>query len=341
MLDGHGDDIYNYEGIRMNFSSNIYAHANLSELEAHLCRHINLIRSYPEPSPRSLETMIAYEYGIDEDEVLVTSGATDAIYLIAQAFRLSPWSSVSPTTPSPVPTFKVYPPTFSEYEDACRVFGYQESEDAALCWLCNPNNPTGEVFPSAFIEELAAKHDWLVIDQSYENYTLAPMLSPKEAVRMGNVLQLHSMTKQYAIPGLRVGYVVASPQLISILRNHQRPWSVNALAVEACKWLLTHQQQVIPNPTAYLQETQRLRSRLSRLVCIDCVDTQTNFFLCTIHPQTSAELKAFLAKHHSILIRDASNFRGLTPHHFRIAAQSPEENDALVDAISQFITLKG
>ena len=327
MIDGHGDDIYSYSGIRMNFSSNIYAHADLLELEAHLCRHIDLIRSYPEPSPRSLEAMIAEKHGVSPDEVLVTNGAIDAIYLIAQAFREKK-------------TFKVFPPTFSEYEDACRVFGYEERGDAALCWLCNPNNPTGEVCSASFIEELAAKHDWVVIDQSYEDYTLAPMLSPQEAVRMGNVLQLHSMTKQYSVPGLRIGYVVAASRLIATLRQSYRPWSVNALAVGAGKWLVSHHARLIPNLTAYLAETRRLRESLSAIKGIQTFDTHTNFFLCTIEPATAAELKDYLAKEHGILIRDASNFRGLTPHHFRIATQSPEENDALVDAIKEFVQLK-
>lgn len=328
MLNGHGDDIYNYEGIRMNFSSNIYAHANLSGLEAHLCRHLDIIRSYPEPSPRSLEKMIAQRCDVSPDEVLATSGATDAIYLIAQAFRDRK-------------TYQVYPPTFSEYEDACRVFGYQESDDAALCWLCNPNNPTGEVFPFSYIEELASKHALLVLDQSYEDYTLAPMLSAKTAVSMGNVLQIHSMTKRYAIPGLRLGYVVGASPLIRALRTHFRPWSVNALAIEGAKYLLRLNPPLIPSLTVYLQETQRLRSSLSSLAGIGLIDTtsppSTPFFLCTIHPHTAASLKDYLVKEHGVLIRDASNFRGLTPHHFRIATQSPEENDALVDAITQFL----
>ena len=323
MLNGHGDDIYSYSGIRMNFSSNIYAYAYLPQLEAHLCDHIRRIRSYPEPSPRSLEAMIAERHHISPDEVLVTNGATDAIYLIAQAFRVKP-------------TFKVFPPTFSEYEDACRLFGYEEADNAALCWLCNPNNPTGEVFSLSHIEALASKHTLLVLDQSYEDYTHAPMLTPQEAVSMSNILQLHSMTKQYSIPGLRIGYVVGASSLIRTLRANFRPWSVNALAIEGAKYLLRLTPPLIPHLGAYLQETQRLRQALSRLVGIDCADTQTNFFLCTIHPHTAAELKDNLAREHGILIRDASNFRGLTPHHFRIATQSPEENDALVDAIAQF-----
>lgn len=334
MLNGHGDDIYKYKGIRMNFSSNIYAHADLSALEAHLCRHIDVIRSYPEPSPRSLEEMIAAQYGISPDEVLVTSGATDAIYLIAQAFRFSSLLSVPSTTP---PSFKVLYPTFSEYEDACRLFGYEEADDAPLCWLCNPNNPTGEVDDVSFIQALATKHKLLVLDQSYEDYTLAPMLSPQAAVQMGNVLQLHSMTKQYAIPGIRLGYVIASSALIASLRRQERPWAVNALAIEAGKWLLTHAQRLIPDLSSYLAETQRLRQRLDALDGITTLDTATNFFLCTIHPESAAALKSYLARQHGILIRDASNFRGLTPHHFRIATQSPNENDVLVDAITQYL----
>ena len=324
MLFGHGDDTYQYEGIRMNFSSNIYAHADLSGLEEHLCQHMKVIRSYPEPSARSLERMIAQEYGIDADEVLVTSGATDAIYLIAQTFRDRK-------------TFQVYHPTFSEYEEACRMYGYEERPDAALCWLCNPNNPTGEAYPVSFIEACSARHDLLVVDQSYEDYTLAPMSSPRDAVRMGNVLQLHSMTKQYAIPGLRIGYVVASSRLIASLRSHNRPWSVNALAIEAGKWLLTHSISLIPDLTAYLKETQRLRMLLGALDGITAFDSATSHFLCTVHPESAAALKAYLVRQHGILIRDASNFRGLTSHHFRVSTQSFAENDALVDAIAQYL----
>ena len=70
-------------------------------------------------------------------------------------------------------------------------------------------------------------------------------------------------------------------------------------------------------------------------VCLS-TSAQTNYFLCTIRQATAAQLKEYLAHEHGILIRDASNFTGLTPHHFRIAAQSPAENDALVAAIRNY-----
>jgi len=87
MIFGHGDDGFKYREIRYNFSSNIYQHADLSELEKHLCRHISDIRHYPEPEPVSLEKELADTLRIPEQCVLVTNGATEAIYLIANTLR--------------------------------------------------------------------------------------------------------------------------------------------------------------------------------------------------------------------------------------------------------------
>ncbi len=323
MIEGHGDDLYRYDNIKMNFSSNIYNGTDLSALDAYLCTRMAAIRSYPEPSAASLERMIASECGISPDEVLVTSGAVDAIYLIAQAYRHEG-------------TCHIMQPTFREYEDACRVFGYQEREDSTLCWLCNPNNPTGDVMATEEVIALAERHRLLIVDQSYEDYTMAPLLRPADVVGRDDIILLHSMTKRYAVPGLRLGYVTASAQVISRLREQYRPWAINALSLEAGKWLVQRGETAIPDLTSYLAETQRLRAMLNDIEGIEAQPTQTNFFLCTIRQATAAELKEYLAREHGILIRDASNFTGLTPHHFRIATQSPAENDALVTTIKQF-----
>ena len=322
MIEGHGDDLYRYSNIKMNFSSNIYNGTDLSALNNYLCTRMAAIRSYPEPSAASLEQMIASDCGISPDEVLVTSGAVDAIYLIAQAYRKEG-------------TCHVMQPTFREYEDACRVFGYQESKDGALCWLCNPNNPTGDVMAVQDVMVLADRHSLLIVDQSYEDYTMASLLQPSDVVGRNDIILLHSMTKRYAVPGLRLGYVSASASVIQRLREQYRPWAINALSLEAGKWLVQRGETAIPDLSTYLAETQRLRAMLNGIEGIEAQETQTNFFLCTIRQATAAELKEYLAHEHGILIRDASNFTGLTPHHFRIATQSPAENDALAAAIAQ------
>lgn len=322
MIDGHGDDTYKYKDIRLNFSSNIPTFVDLSALEEHLRSRMSVIRSYPEPSARVLEEKIAQSIGRKPREVMVTSGATEAIYLIAQGLSLS--------LPKGKGTFTVVHPTFSEYVSACRMFCMTEAEDGEVCWICNPNNPTGEVFDEAYIRTLAARHRWLVIDQSYENYTLASS-SPRGGWErtFPNVICLHSMTKQYCIPGLRLGYVTAQADVIARLRSQCRPWAVNALAIEAGLWLVERTPRLI-DMSAYLAEAQRLRSALNNIPGIHVRETKTNFMLCTIEGHTAAELKDYLATKHGILIRDASNFRGLTPHHFRVAAQRPEDNEELV-----------
>jgi threonine-phosphate decarboxylase len=324
MIEGHGDDLYRYDNIKMNFSSNIYNGTDLSELDAYLCTRMDAIRSYPEPSAASLEMMIAHDCSIDPDEVLVTSGAVDAIYLIAQAYRHEG-------------TSHVMQPTFREYEDACRVFGYHESEDGALCWLCNPNNPTGDMMAAEEVLALAERHRLLIVDQSYEDYTMASLLQPADVVGRDDIILLHSMTKRYAVPGLRLGFVTASSSVISRLREQYRPWAINALSLEAGKWLVQRGETAIADLESYLAETHRLRGMLNDIEGIEAQPTQTNFFLCTIRQATAAALKEYLAREHGILIRDASNFTGLTPHHFRIATQSPAENDALATAILLFL----
>jgi threonine-phosphate decarboxylase len=326
MIEGHGDDRFRYADIRMNFSSNIYGHADLSELYRFLSGKLDVIGSYPAPAPVELEKMVAEMHGVDAETVMVTNGATDAIYRIAEVLRCYGHKS-----------YKVFHPTFSEYADASRIYGYTYAEDADVCWICNPNNPTGEMVSPAFMENLAEHHSWLVADQSYEDYTLNPVLSAKELLALSQVIQVRSLTKSFAVPGLRLGYIIAPPELIAAMKRFRLPWSVNSLALEAGEWLLRNQLEIIPDHRAYLLEAQRLRSLLNEVDGIEVMPTATNFMLCTIRQATSAQLKEHLATHHGMLIRDASNFEGLTDHHFRVAAQLPEENDALVAAIRDYL----
>ena len=92
MIDGHGDDAYRYGHIRGNFSSNVYTHVNHDSLNGHLFRQMACIRTYPEPEPYTLERELAARYQVSPENVCVTNGATEAIYLIAQAWRGKPFS---------------------------------------------------------------------------------------------------------------------------------------------------------------------------------------------------------------------------------------------------------
>lgn len=348
MIEGHGDDSYKYNRpITSDFSSNVYGKVDLSVLKEHLRARMDVIGNYPEPAPYTLESCLAARKQLPADCVCVTSGAIEAIYLIAQTFRGTNSAIVQPT--------------FSEYADACCMHGHRVSslyqlpeplsampssvdgeyrlpEEIRMLWLCNPNNPTGTVVKKGYLKELIERNPQVcfVIDQSYEYFTLQPLFAPSEAAAYPNVLLLHSMTKRYAVPGLRLGYIMGDVGLLRRLRTHRMPWSVNQLAIEAGLHLLEHD---VPNPVnipAYLQETARLRTALEALGGLEVWGTETHFMLVRLRFGRASALKDYLANEHGILIRDASNFDGLDEHFFRIAAQTPEENNRLVGAIEQW-----
>ncbi|MDO4992408.1 MAG: pyridoxal phosphate-dependent class II aminotransferase [Prevotellaceae bacterium] len=337
MLTGHGDDTYNYKDIRINFSSNVYNHFCHDGLYAHLASRMDCIRNYPEPSPSHLEQEIASLYGISPDEVMVTNGATEAIYLIAQAFSHGV---------SEAPSSVILQPTFSEYADACTLHGhnvisidniYDITTHQHLLWLCNPNNPTGHVIPKATLESIITSHPdtTFIIDESYAPFTTQPLIGCDSII--SNALLLHSMTKEFAIPGLRLGFISGSAALLNRIRECRMPWSVNQLAIEAAHYLLAHRNEYSLNLPMLMAERKRMADELSKIEGMEAYPSDTHMLLCRIESTTAAKLKDYLANTHGILIRDASNFHGLDEHHFRIAVQTEEEDDLLIKALKEWI----
>ncbi len=336
MIEGHGDDIYRYDDlVKMNFSSNIYQHADLSMLKEHLMEHFDIVNNYPEPQPRSLEKLIALKEGISPECVMVTNGATEAIYLIAQLFHGS--ASIIPQ------------PTFSEYADACRIhrhiISYENTDDLMqlprdrVYWICNPNNPSGNVLMKGFMNYLVRRSPryTFVVDQSYEAYTNEPVLVAREMNGVPNLLLLHSFSKTYGVPGLRLGYVTGFPSTIQLLRNLRHPWSVSNMAIEAGKFLIKKEMHAVPDLQEYLVEAERLRSQLRQIEGVRVFETKTNYMLCELETASATDLKSFLIHEHGILIRDCTNFYGLSNHFFRVSTQKPEENDALIAAIREYL----
>ena len=363
--------------IRANFSSNVPGRVDLGALKAHLQAHLDLIGHYPEPEPYTLEAALAAKHAIDPAAVCATNGATEAIYLIAHAFARSHSTILQPTFSEYADACRLYHHLIipgarqnlfepsegalvrknlplhqadAQIKESAAADGFLPSEHfsasevktrscGALIWLCNPNNPTGSVVPVDKLRAAIEDHPQtiFVIDQSYGFFTREPLLSAAEAVRYPNVIQLHSMTKRYAMPGLRLGYMTGSPTLLAHLRNFRMPWSVNALAIEAGLYLCAHPETAPIDLPALLAETRRLRERLNTLPGLTAEPTQTHFFLCRLAAHRAADLKQWLADRHGLLIRDASNFEGLDAGAFRIATQTPEENELLVEAVRQYL----
>lgn len=336
MLNGHGDDIFKYKDIRINFSSNVYNHFYHEGLFTYLAEYLDNVVNYPEPSPSALEAELATMLSVKPAELMVTNGATEAIYLIAQTMRRSKTA--------------ILVPTFSEYADACRIHEHtlcnifdinNIPSHAQMVWLCNPNNPTGTVIPKETLWDAINKHPdtIFVLDASYAPFTREPLITAAEAVELPNVLMIHSMTKEFAVPGLRIGYLTGHAALLERIRMQRMPWSVNQVAIDAAFYLIRNTDEFPLPLDDLLSERQRMADALTQMKFIDVWPSDSHILLCKLHIGHAAALKDYLAQEHGILIRDASNFESLDSSFFRIAVQRPDENDELLHAIQCYAEL--
>lgn len=336
MVIGHGNDKYQYKDIEVDFSSNIPGGIDHEDLFAYLSQTLRQVEDYPSPDAAPLAEALAFRLMIQKDEIAVTNGATEAIYLTAQAFRGS--------------RSAILIPTFSEYEDACILHGHtvkhifsleEMPSDVQMVWMCNPNNPTGSVVPRDTLLPFIEKHaDVLfVIDQSYESLTPYPLLTASEANALPNVILIHSMTKEYAIPGLRIGYLTANASLMRQIASQRMPWSVNQVAINAGLFLLRQYDESPFCLEELLEERAYMAGQLAAMGGFEPWPSETNFLLVQLRTGKAPALKRWLAEEHHLLIRDASNFAGLDDRFFRIAVQEPEENERLLDALEEWIQL--
>lgn len=338
MLHGHGDDRHRYDRpLRADFSSNVRPDGPPAALRRHLAAELGRIGRYPEPAAESLAERIAADLGLRPGEVLVTNGAAAAIHLVAQAWRGARSGVVEPA--------------FSEYADAARIHGHElrrlrpadldreKIADLDLVWLCTPNNPDGRVWPRAGLLGLAARHPrtLFVVDLAYSDFCDALPPGPGDLRGHPNLILLHSLTKSFGIPGLRLGYVAAAPAHIARLAAGLAPWSVNALALAAGHWCWPRRGELAPPRARLLAESRRLQAALAALPGLRVEPSPTSFFLVRLPRGTAAGLKRWLVGHHGLLIRDAANFHGLGPRHFRVAAQAPRHNRALVEALRTWL----
>lgn len=339
MLFGHGDDFYHIRHeVKINFSSNVWHGANLDKLTEHLHTQFDKLTRYPDPDASGLKRLLARRSEIKEENVVVTNGSVTAFYLLAQA-----WRGAKST---------LFVPSFSEYEDACRLHEHEityfpNSEDIQelsldgqdFCWIANPNNPDGKlILRSELLKLIAAnRHTVFIIDQAYAAFSTEDMLKPADLMANKNLILVQSISKAYNVPGLRVGYIMASHSITKEVNKYLIPWSVNALAIEASKYILIHPAQFTLPVRKWQRETAELIYQLNKLEGLEVLPTATTFFLVRLKKGTAAALKQYLLEHHGILIRDASNFHGLDECFFRLSTQTSAENQLLTNAVKEWL----
>ncbi len=336
MIYGHGDDGYRYAiPFKANFSSNIWHERTSEQLLSYLREQLPLIANYPTPNADVLRQQIADHHKLNSSQVVITNGATEAFYNITPLFS-GKKAAISI-------------PTFSEYEDAClrsdmkikyfdRSMVLHTSFEEDLVFLCNPNNPNGYSNTTLEIENLVSDfpNTTFVIDEAYIEFTHKIKSCVELLENYTNLIIVKSLTKLFSIPGLRLGYILCNAETGEKLQSSKIPWSVNTMAIEAGKYIFENYAQLHPDMAALLRYSSQLQQQIDTLDGFTVIPSNTNYFLVKLEIPSAPLLKDYLAHTHQLLIRDASNFRGLDSHYIRIASQNPEKNKLLINALQQW-----
>lgn len=341
----HGGDVYRFHP-KVDFSANINPLGVPEGVLRAVKESAERISCYPDIQCSKLRCALAQKEGIPEENLIFGNGAAELIY--AAVFALRPKRAL------------LLAPGFAEYEQALEAVGCETvfytlkeasqflpeddflsmiTDDTDLVFLCNPNNPTGALLPASFLLRTAKRclacGAVLILDECFngfldepERYTLRNRLSDFE-----NLLILKAFTKLYAMPGLRLGYgMCADMQLISRMEQMLQPWNVSIAAQAAGTAALAEEIYVERARELVRTERSRLTVRL-RKMGLKVFLPSANFLFFKGPSHLAASLL-----NEGYLIRDCSNYRGLTEGFYRIAVRLPEENDGLCEAMERVLS---
>jgi len=310
------------------------------------------IPAYPDSNSNELRQAIADHFNVlSKNNVIVGNGSTELMYLFAETFIKKGDTAVIPA------------PTFGEYESAVRKTGEtpkfvklnknfnveaavfkREMIGAKIVFLCNPNNPTSILIPNetlkGIIEEALAQDILVFLDEDFlefvENEKSLSMINKIESYP--NLFILRSFTKIYGLTGLRVGYGIASQEIINMLLCAKIPWNVNCLAQAAAVAALKDEEHLRVTRELIKKEKAQLLDELGEIKSFKIFLPDANFFFIDIRKSglTATELKNKLLRQ-GILIRDCTSFRGLDPYYIRVAVKTRVENERLIEALKRTV----
>jgi threonine-phosphate decarboxylase len=317
-------------------------------------KNVEFVRFYPDPNPVELRMQLAEYVGdVSPENIILGNGSTELIYMVPEFF--------SPNFNAIIPV-----PSFTEYEKATlRASGkpifVKLPEDFSLnieniekvvnsktriVFICNPHSPSGTLYDKQTILELVdfcEGNDTVVcIDENYIEFaetakhaTVTPYVK-----KYPNLFVIRSLTKFYAMPGLRFGYAIADEAFIRALQDVRQPWSINSLAVFAAKAALQDTEFIKKTKSSVKREKAQLVRMIKEIDALRVFPSETNFLLVKIlrKKTTSISLRESMARE-GILIRDCSTFVGLDDSYFRVTVRSAEDNLKLVEALKKALKI--
>jgi threonine-phosphate decarboxylase len=308
---------------------------------------LETIQDYPAVEGDGIAAYYREKFGISSENFLSGSGSTEMIYLVPRVLRfrhvvvMSPsyhdYERASVLAGARVERLPLLPEKKFSYPRIERLTDSLKGADAI--WLGRPNNPTGTMFPKELLLELAVRFEekLFIVDEAFiqfiDGWEKESFLT--EEVRP-NILVIHSLTKFYALAGLRLGGIKGAEGVISRLRAAKEPWTVNGVADRIAPLLLgcSHYEQETSAVTA--KERARIFLGLQEQDGVIPFPPSANFILCQWTKTGSLDdlLRHLLSN--GVYLRDCRNFPGLEDNFFRVGLRAPEENDQLISLMAAF-----
>ncbi|GAB6100492.1 threonine-phosphate decarboxylase CobD [Halanaerocella petrolearia] len=305
------------------------------------------IKDYPDPECSQLKSVIAEQEAVEEDNLLVGNGAVELIYLLAKVLQST--------------EALVLAPTFSEYRLAVESIGGRveefqiereedftinlddllpKLEEVDIFFLCNPNNPTGKFLTREEVIEIinyaASQDTFLVVDEAFVDFLEEDITVIDLVNQYDNLFVLRSLTKFFAIPGLRLGYGVANKKLIKQLEAGKDPWNVNYFAQFAGRVALNDKEYIAKTKKAIFREKEFLYQKLTDFSPFKVYYPHANYIFIDLRKSnlTSSRLEEKLARQ-GILIRNCNTYSGLGEDFIRVAVKSREDNLRLINKLQE------
>ncbi|KAF0219334.1 MAG: threonine-phosphate [Geobacteraceae bacterium] len=329
----------------LDFSASINPLGPAPGVKEALLSTFDRVMHYPDNDADDLKLALATFHGVDPAHIAVANGSTELIYLIPRLVAGRRGLIIAPP--------------FSEYAKSLLRAGWEIDylelrpeegfslslaelerrlgEGYDVLFLCNPGNPTGRLFPQGNVAEIVdlcrSRGPFLVLDEAFMDFCEGES-AKRLVVGGGEGVVLRSMTKFFAVPGLRIGYAMAHESVIGRIAALREPWSVNTVAQVAGLASLADRDYMERTIRYVAGERDFLAAGLAAFAGLKPYPSAVNYILVEIRTGLSAaELKRALLKER-ILIRDCANFHGLSERFFRVAVRTREENERLLAALT-------
>ena len=340
----HGGDIYRHPDM-IDFSSNCNPFGPPQSVQDAICRAAGQIGHYPDVQCSLLRDALSAKLHVPGAWIFFGNGAAEVIFAAVTA--LKPKKALLPA-----PTFAEYAQALEtvgceiQYEQTAEADGFalpmdfaeQITEDIDMVFLCNPNNPTGNLLSREETERVIRRAGALdctvVLDECFLDFVENPdefsMLG--ELAAYPHVILLKAFTKLYAMAGVRLGYGISSdPAIIEKLERSVQPWNVSSLAQAVGLAALTEDAYVRESLTTLRAERAYLLQALEKLGCRTYA-SQANYIFFRGETTLGEKLRAA-----GFLVRDCSNYAGLGKGYYRVAVRLHEDNVKLVQALAHIL----